>query len=131
VKALVPALAVLAIGAAPLQPHSPLQGFWRNPKGTVEVRIGPCGTVLCGIVVAASGKALADARDSGYPRLVGMQLMHDYRVAGPRRWRGTIFVPDMGRSFSSHIEMVDTDHVRVSGCLIRKYVCKSQVWRRA
>jgi uncharacterized protein (DUF2147 family) len=121
----------LLVGASPPQPNSALQGDWRNPKGTVEVRIGACGASLCGTVIDASPSAIADARDSGYPQLVGMQLLHDYHAAGQRKWQGTIFVPDIGRSFSSHIDLVDADHVRISGCLVGRFVCKSQLWRRA
>jgi uncharacterized protein (DUF2147 family) len=113
-----------------LRQESPLHGLWRNPVGTVEVRIDSCGATLCGNVVAASPSAIADARDSGYPSLVGMQILRDYRASGSARWQGTIFVPDMGRDFSSHIEMVDANHVLVSGCLFGKFLCKSQLWRR-
>jgi uncharacterized protein (DUF2147 family) len=122
---------MLMIGATPLpQPQSTLQGVWRNPKGTVQVQIGSCGSALCGTVIGASPSAIADARDSGYPGLVGMELLRDYHAEGSRRWQGTIFVPDIGRSFSSHIELVDADHARVSGCLLGKFICKSQLWRR-
>lgn len=123
-------LATLSV-AATAPPGGPLQGAWRNPKGTVEVRIDACATGLCGRVVAASPSAIADARDSGYPALVGMELMHGYHAAGRGKWQGTIFVPDMGRSFSSHIDLVDADHLRVSGCLVGRFICKSQLWRRA
>jgi uncharacterized protein (DUF2147 family) len=122
--------AALTMAASP-QPGTTLQGYWRNPKGTVEVQIDACESGMCGTVVAASPSAVADARDSGYPSLVGMQLLYGYHAAGPDEWRGTIFVPDIGRSFSSHIELVDPDHVRVSGCLVGKFLCKSQLWRRA
>jgi uncharacterized protein (DUF2147 family) len=126
---LVVLFAALSVAASPPADGS-IQGFWRNPKGTVEVRIGDCGTSICGTVVAASASEIADARDSGYPALVGMRLLYDYHAYGPARWRGTIFVPDIGRSVSSHIELVDADHVRVSGCLIGKFLCKSQLWQR-
>lgn len=119
-----------AAGAGSRQAGS-LEGDWRNPAGSVQVRIDACGPTLCGTVVAASPDAIADARDSGYPALIGMQLMHDYHPAGRGRWQGTIFVPDIGRSFSSHIDLVDAQHVRVSGCLLGKFLCKSQLWRRA
>jgi uncharacterized protein (DUF2147 family) len=130
-KASLMALSTAMTMAASPQPGTTLQGFWRNPKGTVEVQIDTCGNAMCGTVVAASPSAVADARDSGYPSLVGMQLLYGYHAAGPDEWRGTIFVPDIGRSFSSHIQLVDADHVRVSGCLVGKFLCKSQLWRRA
>lgn len=108
-----------------------LSGAWSNPAGSVEVQIDHCGTKLCGTVIAASGAAIGDSRDAGYPQLVGMQLMRDYHPDGPGRWSGTVFVPDLGHSFSSHIVTVDQNHVRVSGCLIGSFLCRSQLWRRS
>lgn len=135
IKALILAAAATLVAASsppPLAPAAgPLIGVWRNPQGTVEVRISPCGQAVCGTVVGASATAIADARDSGYSGLVGMQVMHDYRQAGHGEWQGKIFVPDLGRTLSSQIEMVDPDHARVSGCLLGRFLCKSQLWRRA
>jgi uncharacterized protein (DUF2147 family) len=137
IKTLAAAIAAISFAALPAtagagsRQAGSLEGDWRNPEGSVQVRIDTCGATLCGTVVAASPGAIADARDSGYPALIGMQLMHDYHAAGRGRWQGTIFVPDIGRSFSSHIDLVDAQHVRVSGCLLGKFLCKSQLWRRA
>lgn len=126
------AAAALVTGTAPPAPAPmPLIGVWQNPKGTVAVRISPCGRGVCGTVVGASDTAIADARDSGYANLVGMEVMHDYRPARRGAWQGQIFVPDLGRRLSSQIEMVDADHARVSGCLLGRFLCKSQLWRRA
>jgi len=123
-------LAAAPSGAAAAPPANPIRGLWRNPMRTVEVRIDECGQQLCGVVVGAASEALADARDSGYPNLIGMELMRDYRADRPGHWVGTVFVPDLGHSFSSHIEMVDTNHARIAGCLWRQHFCKSQVWER-
>lgn len=107
-----------------------LHGIWRNSYNSVDVRIDDCGINVCGVVVGATPEALSDARDSGYPDLVGMQLLSDYHADGARRWSGTVFVPDLGHSFSSHIEMIDADHAKIAGCLWRQFICKSQIWRR-
>jgi uncharacterized protein (DUF2147 family) len=120
-----------ALGAAPAQStNALLHGVWRNPLGTVDVAIADCGQNVCGVVTAASQDAITDARDAGYPRLVGMQLLHNYRPARPGRWTGTVTVPDLDRTFSSHIELLDPAHARISGCLWHQYFCQSQVWRR-
>jgi len=128
--------AALGLAAAPSgaasssPPGNPIRGLWRNPMRTVEVRIDECGEHLCGVVVGAASEALADARDSGYPNLIGMELMRDYRADRPGHWVGTVFVPDLGHSFSSHIELLDTNHARIAGCLWHQHFCKSQVWER-
>lgn len=112
-------------------PNAAIHGTWRNPYNSVDVRIDDCGPQhVCGVVVNATAEALADAKESGYPDLVGMQLMRNYRPDGPRRWTGIVFVPDMGHSFSSHIVLIDPTHARIAGCLWRQYFCQSQIWRR-
>ncbi|MGE1070903.1 DUF2147 domain-containing protein, partial [Pantoea agglomerans] len=37
---------------------------------------------------------------------------------------------DRGRSFSSTIEQIDADRLKISGCLLRGWLCKSQIWTR-
>jgi uncharacterized protein (DUF2147 family) len=62
-----PALALAccagAVSAAPVGAN--LTGVWRNPRGSVHVDIGPCGTAICGVVVWANDKAKEDARRAG------------------------------------------------------------------
>jgi uncharacterized protein (DUF2147 family) len=124
-------LASAALAASTPPPAPALIGNWRNPHGTVELRIARCSHCLCGTVVRASSTAISDAREAGYPALVGMELMKSYCPAGPLRWEGTIFVPDLGRSFSSHVQLLDRDRARVAGCLVGQYVCRSQIWYRS
>jgi uncharacterized protein (DUF2147 family) len=121
---------VAASSPASLGRSDSIAGFWRNPDDTVVVRISPCGENLCGTVVRAAPQAIADSAEAGYPALIGMRLMHDYRPARPGHWLGTVFVPDLGRSFSSKIDLIDSDHARIAGCLWRQHFCKSQVWQR-
>jgi uncharacterized protein (DUF2147 family) len=104
-------------------------GTWRNPSGTIDVRTAPCGDKLCGEIVRAAPKAVADARKKGVDELVGVQLLQDYRPSGDR-WAGRVYVPDMGRTFSSRIEQLDGNRLKISGCLIGAMLCKSQVWTR-
>lgn len=119
-----PSIAAGPAGAAPT-------GDWLNPAGTVEVSTRPCGHTLCGRVIWASPDAVGDAREGGTPNLVGTELLRDYRAAGPQRWQGTIFVPDLGKSFSSRMRELDPNSLQVSGCLIGGFICKKQIWHRA
>jgi uncharacterized protein (DUF2147 family) len=130
VKALL-LLVAAALSAAPAPSYNAMiHGVWHNPDNTVSVRIDNCGDGLCGTVIQASPSAIADARDAGYPGLIGMQLMSGYRADGPGHWSGTVFVPDLGRSFSSHIKLLDPNRARIAGCLFRSVFCMSQTWQR-
>ncbi|MGA1799464.1 DUF2147 domain-containing protein [Sphingomonas sp. 4RDLI-65] len=124
------ALAMIASSPAPVPTTSPVEGIWHNPKNSVAVKTGACGDRLCGWVVRASDEAQADARDGGTPKLIGTALLREYRPSGRNKWSGTIFVPDMGRTFGSTLMLVDANTISVKGCLIGGFLCKTQIWRR-
>jgi uncharacterized protein (DUF2147 family) len=121
--------AATAADAAPPTAATPI-GTWQNPKRSITVRIEMCGSELCGKIVAASAEAQSDARDAGVANLIGTELLRDYRQSGPGRWSGTVYVPDMGRSFSSRIVQQAPNTLRISGCLVAGFLCKSQDWTR-
>jgi len=53
-------------------------GVWKNPSGSVHVRAEPCGDKMCGTVVWANDKAIADARRGGTDNLIGLQLFRGF-----------------------------------------------------
>ena len=117
-----------ACGQADSQPLS--SGTWRNPQDSVHIRLRDCGDALCGTVVWANAKAQADARRGGTDPLVGVDLFRDFRPVKPGVWQGRVFVPDLNKSFSGTLTLVDGDTLVGQGCLIGRIGCKSQTWRR-
>lgn len=124
------ALAMLATAVSLASGASAPVGVWQNPKHTIAVRTALCGPSLCGTIVAAAPIAVADARESGVNQLIGTSLLRDYRKNGPDSWRGIVFVPDMGRTFDSRLTVLSPNEVRISGCILRGLLCKSQIWTR-
>lgn len=116
-----------AVGTTPPQP--PVVGVWANRKGTLAVRTELCGAKLCGTVVHAGAKPIADARRAGVTQLVGTTLFRDYRATASG-WAGKLYVPDMGRTVSSRLKQSAPDRLTISGCLVGGLLCKSQEWRR-
>ena len=104
---------------------------WINPYSNVKVETGDCGAKLCGWVVWATPEAEQEARDGGVQKLVGTELLQDYRPTGSNRWQGRVFVPDMGRTFYSTISQVEPSTLKISGCVFGGLICKSQLWHRA
>lgn len=123
------AAAALATPAAAAQAPQPA-GLWLSPHHDVAVRTAPCGDRLCGWVVWASATAQADARAGGTDRLIGTELLEDYSADGRGAWSGTVFVPDMGRRFSSRIELPAADRLQIRGCLLGGMLCRTQMWTR-
>lgn len=122
-----PAIAVAPVSA---QPTAELLGHWVNPRGSVVVETQACGTHLCGRVSWASAEALQDAKDAGIDSLIGIELLRDYNPSASGTWRGHVYVPDMGRTFYSTIDMDGPDALRISGCILGGLICKSQIWHR-
>lgn len=133
IRILIAAFALITVVApAAAASHVPArpEGFWLNPRSSVAVRAGSCGTNLCGWIVWANQEAQADAKDGGVARLIGTELLQDYHANGGSTWIGTVFVPDMGRRFASKIAMIGADRLKVQGCILGGLICKSQIWTR-
>lgn len=119
-----------ACSAAEAAPTDQSFGVWRNPQDSVHVRAEPCGDRMCGVVVWANDKARADAARGGTVQLVGATLFKEFRLEKQGVWRGKVFVPDIGKTFSGTIEVIDGDHLKGSGCLVGRVGCRSQIWTR-
>jgi uncharacterized protein (DUF2147 family) len=74
--------------------------------------------------------ALADAREGGVSKLLGTALLQDYRETEKNHWAGRVYVPDMGKTYSATIEQIDVDQLKISGCVLGGWICRSQIWRR-
>ncbi|MEA3039072.1 MAG: hypothetical protein QOE79_1585 [Sphingomonadales bacterium] len=125
------ALALLGCANAAAAASAPdLKGVWVNPKGSIAVRTEACGGRLCGYVVWLNAKATADAKESGVANPIGAEVLRDYRPGADGAWHGIVYVLDMGRSFRSTLTEVDPNDLRISGCLLGNFLCRSQTWHR-
>ena len=111
--------------------EAPIEGRWKNPSGRVTVEIVACGEAVCGTVISASDSAKADARRGGTESLVGTQLMTGFKPAGPSNWRGRLFIPDLNHRSRAELRMLGAGQLKVTGCMVGRMICKSQLWTRA
>jgi len=126
--------ALVAIAAtAPLTAASSaaLEGQWRNPKGSVLVRLAPCGNAYCGTVVRASEKAKASARKAGTENLVGTRILSNVRPTGDGSFKGQAFDPKRNVRAPATIRVINPNSIEVRGCAIAgMLLCKEQLWTR-
>ena len=108
-----------------------IEGRWRSPGGNSIIDIAPCGAELCGTVAWASDKAKEDARKGGTQDLIGAQLLTGLKEKRTGRWEGQLFIPDLDRRSIAKLELNGPGQLKVSGCLIGRMLCKSQIWSRA
>ena len=131
-RILIRALAVAAVTAVPLSASAKgLEGQWRNPKGSVVVKVSNCGgNAFCATVVDASAKAQAGARRGGTARLIGTQILTDLKPTGNGTYKGRAFEPKRNIRAPATVKVVGPDTITVRGCLISGIICKSQRWTR-
>lgn len=118
---------LLAFSAANAGEQDAVIGTWRNLRDTMHIEIRPCGESVCGKVIWASDQAIADARGGGTRDLIGTQVFRDFRQDSAGNWYGKVFVPDLNRTFSGTIVLVDHNTLKGAGCLIGRVLCKSKV----
>jgi uncharacterized protein (DUF2147 family) len=118
------AIAMPALASA----QGPLEGHWRNPKGSVTVKVAPCGNSYCGTVVEASAKAKATAALGGTPHLIGTQILSDMRGNGAGTFKGQVFDPKRNLHAPATIR-IDGNTLVVKGCVL-SFLCKEQRWTR-
>jgi uncharacterized protein (DUF2147 family) len=118
---------VIAASAALAAPAAKYRTY-RNPSNSVHIQPQPCGTSVCGVVVWANDKAKADAARGGTAQLIGMQLFKNFTPDGPDRWKGSVFVPDINKTFTGQVVRTSPTTLKGTGCLIGKMGCKSQEW---
>ena len=126
-KIFTPLLAA-ALASLPAAAHaaSPLEGLWRNPKGSVVVRIAPCGQQLCGKVVRANAHAREKAEEGGTDRLIGTTILSNITPSGANRWKGRVFLPKQNTHANGNLRLTGRQ-LTVQGCLLL-VVCKDQTW---
>ncbi|MGE5723058.1 MAG: DUF2147 domain-containing protein [Sphingomonadales bacterium] len=124
------ALLALPTAASAADGTTSLIGTWVNSKSSVIVQTEPCGPALCGKVVWANAHAQEDARQGGVTQLVGTQVLSGFKRVHAGEWKGTIFVPERGRTFSSRIFQLSRDQIRVQGCILAGLVCDGEDWVR-
>ena len=92
--------------------------------------IAQCSESLCGRVLWASDKAVADTRKGGTDPLVGAVLLSEILPSGEGKWKARLFVPDLRRTSNANLRQLGTGQLEVTGCAIGGLVCRSQVWTR-
>lgn len=108
-------------------------------NGKVTVRVTECGNSLCGTIVALKepldghGRPKRD-KENPNPELrnrpiVGLMILSNMRPDGDNRWKGTIYNPDDGRTYSSRMKLQGENLMKVEGCVIG-VLCKAMKFTR-
>lgn len=121
------ATALVLASPATATAKSGIEGRWKN--GKMEIVIAPCGPALCGTVVKASEKQQAKAERGSGTDLIGARLITNIRPSGPRTYRASVYLADRDMNTSGTIHEVNSNRLRVRGC-VWGFICKSTNWDR-
>ena len=114
--------------AMPASASGPVEGYWRSPRSTIVIHIAPCGPQLCGTVTWANERAKQNAAKHE-PHLVGARLLTGLK-GGPTKYSGSVWIPDQDIHATAKVQVLNEQHLQVSGCVFFGLLCKSQVWPR-
>ena len=114
----------------------PALGVWQTQNGDGHVHIQPCGADrLCGTLVWVDANQTQNLNDINNPNpafrersLIGIQILSNLPLTNSDGDVGTIYNPHSGKSFDATISLMNSDTLRVRGCL--GPVCVNRTWHR-
>ncbi|MCV6602310.1 MAG: DUF2147 domain-containing protein [Cohaesibacter sp.] len=106
----------------------PVFGNWKTQPGDTgayaHVKIGPCGSNICGTITKVVGKKTGKASP------VGKLIIKNMKAKGSGSYGGgTIWAPDKDKTYSSKMSLKGKT-LSVSGCVAGGLLCRSQKWTR-
>jgi uncharacterized protein (DUF2147 family) len=129
--------AVLLSTAIPAQAADAISGRWVTEEKDAVVAIKRCGKALCGtlerfLVLPAGG---ADQRDVNNAdpaqrqrRLLGLPILLSL-TEDKDLWRGQIYDPKSGRTYTSEVRRKGAGALEVKGCF--GPLCRTQEWKKS
>src|ERR1700754_5073206 len=93
---------VLAALATPVSAQD-AAGTWLTASGETRVRIAPCGGNVCGTIVWVKNTGAKDENNPNAAQksrsLVGINMIN-MKPAGDKKWSGTLYNPQDGKTYS-------------------------------
>jgi uncharacterized protein (DUF2147 family) len=130
---------VLALGlaaAVPALAAEPITGRWVTADKDAVVAIAKCGKALCGtiekfLIPPPGGNDQRDINNSDPAKrnrkLIGTAILSGL-TADAGVWRGQVYDPKKGRSFTAEVRRGANGTLEVKGCL--GPLCQTQVWKK-
>lgn len=107
-------------------------GEWLVQKKNARIKIVDCYDFLWGFVSWQPHPTI-DSKNP-HPELrarsiVGTSILLSMKQNGSDQWHGSIYNPEDGGTYSANIRMVDSNTLRVQGCLLG-FLCRKEDWTR-
>jgi uncharacterized protein (DUF2147 family) len=114
-------------------PSTDPTGEWLVSKQVARIRIVNCNDRLWGVVAWEARPGGTDSKNPD-PQLrsrptLGMPILLGMTPAKPNEWQGEIYNAEDGRTYSANISLVDSNTLRVQGCVLG-FLCGGENWTR-
>ena len=115
---------------------SPASGRWSTPENNGVVEVSECGAGVCGAVVTSDRIKADPGLKDAYNKTIalrtrpiqGLQIFHEM-TGGPEIWKGRVYNPADGGTYSGSVRLVSADRMKLTGCIVWP-LCKSETWTR-
>lgn len=112
-------LAVTAFCAPAAASAMDIYGVWaRDGHPTDKLEFFDCTGKLC-------AKGILPMRDGSPPPLI----LRYAAKTGPNSWKGDLYNPEDGKTYTGKITLDSADQLTLSGCLVA-FLCQSETWTR-
>jgi len=127
----------LVMAAAPALANGPITGRWVTAEKDAVVGIARCGKTLCGrierfLIPPPGGNDQRDVNNSDPGKrdrkLIGTAILYGL-TEDKGVWRGQVYDPKSGRTYSSEVRRKPDGTLEVKGCF--GPLCQTQVWKKA
>lgn len=129
--------AALFAAAVPAHAAEPIAGRWMTEEKDAVIAIKRCGKTLCGtlekfLVLPEDGVDQRDVRNTDPAkrsrRLLGLPILLSL-TEDKDVWRGEIYDPKSGRTYTSEVRRKAAGALEVKGCF--GPLCRTQEWKKA
>ena len=130
-------LAAAGAGIAPAQAAEPISGRWVTAEKDAVIAIRKCGRALCGtiekfLIPPPGGNDQRDVNNADpakrQRKLIGTAILSGL-TADAGVWRGQVYDPKTGRTYTSEVRRKEGGILEVKGCF--GPLCQTQVWKKA
>lgn len=138
-RGLVIGLLVLAAASGTAMAATP-QGVWLTENKDAALTISPCGSYLCGRIIwmeSATDESGSRRLDRKNPdpakqggRICGMVVISGLEPAGAHRWKGNVYNPQDGKTYSGDITVVSERRLRLRAYIGLPIFGKGETWTR-
>jgi uncharacterized protein (DUF2147 family) len=127
------------LAAAPAYAEGPA-GTWLTADGEAKVKIENCGQSYCGHIVWMKepndpdthkpklDKFNKDASKHSRP-VQGMQIISGMNPSGENHWKGSLYNPEDGNTYSGGLTLQSASSLKLEGCALAIF-CRSEVWKK-